>query len=72
MNWRVLSLVRVNTRISETPCINFPGYIPNLTSVKGNLKIYNKLWFFKTLPKRTGKMLFNIRALPVFRHGAEI
>jgi hypothetical protein len=72
MGWRVLSLVGVNTRISETPCINFPGYIPNLTSVKGNLKIYNKVRFFKTLPRRTGKMLFNIRALSVFRYEAEI
>jgi hypothetical protein len=45
MIWRVLPLVKINTRISETPCI------PNLTSVKDNLKIYNKLMFFKTLPK---------------------
>jgi hypothetical protein len=32
----------------NTPGINFPGYKPNLTSVKGNLKIYNKLSAFKT------------------------
>jgi hypothetical protein len=50
--------------------INFPGYIPNLTSVKDNLKIFNKSMFFKTLPKRTRKMLFNIRALSVFRYSA--
>jgi hypothetical protein len=50
--------------------INFPGYIPNLTSVKDNLKIYIKLMFFKTLPKRTRNMLFNIRALSVFRYSA--
>jgi hypothetical protein len=50
-----------------TKYINFPGYIPNLISVKDNLKIYNKLMFFKILPKRTRKMLFNIRALSVFQ-----
>jgi hypothetical protein len=33
-------------------------YLPNLTSVKDNLKIYNKLMFFKTLPKRTRKVIF--------------
>jgi hypothetical protein len=32
------------------------SFITNLTSVKDNLKIYNKLMFFKTLPKRTRKM----------------
>jgi hypothetical protein len=46
----------------QTPCIteyiNFPDYIPNLTSVKDNPKIYNKLMFFKTLPKRTRKVIF--------------
>jgi hypothetical protein len=41
-----------------------------LTSVKDNFKIYNKLMFFKSLPKRTRKMLFNIRALSVFRCSA--
>jgi hypothetical protein len=41
-----------------------------LTSVKDNLKIYNKLMFFKTLPKRTRKMFFNIRAISVFRYSA--
>jgi hypothetical protein len=55
---------------SLTPCINFPGYIPKLTSFKDNLKMYNKLMFFKTLPNRTGKMLFNIHALSVFRYSA--
>jgi hypothetical protein len=44
-----------------TKYINFPSYIPNLTSVKDNLKIYNKLMFFKTSPERTRKMLFNFR-----------
>jgi hypothetical protein len=37
--------------------MNFPDYIPNLTSIKDNLKIYNKLMFFKTLAKQTRKML---------------
>jgi hypothetical protein len=32
INWRVLSLVKINTRISETPCI-----IP--TVIKNNLRI---------------------------------
>jgi hypothetical protein len=45
-------------------------YIPNLTYVKDNLKMYNKLMFFKIFPKRTRKMLFNIRALSVFRYSA--
>jgi hypothetical protein len=35
--------------------MNFPDYIPNLTSIKDNLKIYNKLMFFKTLAKQTQK-----------------
>jgi hypothetical protein len=34
-----------------TKYINFPGYIPNLTSVKDNVKIYNRVMFFKTLLK---------------------
>jgi hypothetical protein len=46
-----------------TKYINFPGYIPNLTSVK----MYNKLMFFKTLPKRIRKVLYNIRALVSFQ-----
>jgi hypothetical protein len=50
--------------------INFPVDIPNLTSVNDNLKIYNQLMFFKTLPKRTRKMLFDIRAQSVFRYSA--
>jgi hypothetical protein len=40
----------------------FPSYITNLTSVK----IYNLSMFFKILPKRIRKTLFNIRALSLF------
>jgi hypothetical protein len=43
------SFPEIHNRI--TKYINFPGYIPNLTSVKDNLKIYNKLMFFKTNTK---------------------
>jgi hypothetical protein len=63
-------------RMSPTSTLNiylFEGpikYVPNLTSIKDNHKIYNKLMFFKTLPKRKRKMLFNIRALSVFRYAA--
>jgi hypothetical protein len=33
MIWRVLPLVKINTRISETPCIHFDGkFIPNFKS----------------------------------------
>jgi hypothetical protein len=46
----------------------FVGYIPNLTSVKDNLKIYNESMFFKTLLERTRKTLFNIRALSLFKY----
>jgi hypothetical protein len=38
-----------------------------VTSVEDNLKIYNQLKFIETLPKRTRKMLFNIRALVSFQ-----
>jgi hypothetical protein len=49
MIWRVLPLVKINTRISETLCI------PNLTSVKDNLKIYNKLMFLRLCPNEHEK-----------------
>jgi hypothetical protein len=33
MIWRVLPLVKINTRISETPCINMYNYLTeNMTS----------------------------------------
>jgi hypothetical protein len=30
INWRVLSLVKINTRLSETPCIPYTLYTANL------------------------------------------
>jgi hypothetical protein len=71
MNYLIILIkFKVSRFLCRSVYINFPGYIPNLTFVKDNLQIYNKLMFLKTLPKRTRKMLFNIRAVSVFRYSA--
>jgi hypothetical protein len=66
----------ITGKVVHTKYINFPGYIPNLTSVKDNLNIYNKLMFFKTLPKQTRKNSIFVRCQfsgirPVLQHLAD-
>jgi hypothetical protein len=43
INWRVLSLVKINTGVSETPCITDPGL-----KIPPFLKYANDIWQTKT------------------------
>jgi hypothetical protein len=61
--WKIFFRVRfLRYMYNRESGIHITKYIrfPSLTSVKDNFKIYNKLMLFKTLPKRTRRMFFEL------------